>query len=81
MTIQIQVSLPDATVTTLDSLVASGVVPDRETVIERGARREIRRVQAERDTQLLLQMGDHDELASFIRQAHEALAKFDLDLS
>jgi len=81
MMIQIQVSLPDATVTTLDSLVASGVVPDRETVIERGAWREIRRVQAERDTQLLLQMGDHDELASFIRQAHEALAKFDLDLS
>jgi len=80
MMIHIEVSLPEASVTTLDSLVASGVVPNRETVIERGVRREIRRVQAERDAQLLLETGDHDELVSFIRQAHEAFAEFDLDL-
>lgn len=76
MTTQIAVRLPDDVVQELDSLVARGSAPSRASIIEQALRRELRRILAEQDLQILAQSGDDHAIADFTASA---LQRFTMD--
>ena len=76
MTTQIAVRLPDDVVQELDSLVARGSAPSRASIIEQALRRELRRILAEQDLQILAQSGDDQAIADFTASA---LRRFTMD--
>lgn len=76
MTTQIAVRLPDDVVQELDSLVARGSAPSRASIIEQALRRELRRILAEQDLQILAQSGDDQAIADFTASA---LQRFTMD--
>lgn len=62
MSTQIAVRLPDATVSELDALVASGAAPSRTALVTVAIQRELRRRAAEHDAELLGRHGARDDL-------------------
>ncbi len=62
MSTQIAVRLPDATVSELDALVASGAVPSRTALVTVAIQRELRRRAAENDAEILERHGAGDDL-------------------
>lgn len=62
MSTQIAVRLPDATVSELDALVASGAAPSRTALVTVAIQRELRRRAAEHDAKLLGRHGARDDL-------------------
>jgi Arc/MetJ-type ribon-helix-helix transcriptional regulator len=69
MSTQISVRLSDEAVRTLDALVAEGRARSRASVIDRALERELRRLVAERDLEILERTKDDpdpDDLAGFV---------------
>lgn len=66
MTVQIAVRLPDDMVKFLDGVVASGRAPSRAAVVASAVEREMRRVLAERDAEILQGEGADDDLDSLV---------------
>ncbi|MFT0849132.1 ribbon-helix-helix domain-containing protein [Actinomycetaceae bacterium L2_0104] len=66
MTTQIAVRLPDDMVDFLDGVVASGRAPSRAAVVASAIEREMRRVLAERDAEILQGEGAEDELDALV---------------
>lgn len=64
MTTQIAVRLSDEVVRQIDDLVAQGQASSRASIVERALRRELRRLLAERDLEILAQSGDDLDLAA-----------------
>ena len=62
VSIQIAVRLPDQMVAFLDSSVASGKAPSRAALVASALEREMRRLAAEQDAQILRTHGPVDEL-------------------
>ncbi len=62
MSIQIAVRLPDEMVEFLDRVVASGRAPSRAAVVTSAIEREMRRLLAERDVEILEHDGAADDL-------------------
>ena len=62
VSIQIAVRLPDQMVAFLDSSVASGKAPSRAALVASALEREMRRLAAEQDAQILRTHGPADEL-------------------
>ena len=62
MSTQIAVRLPDQMVAILDSTVASGRAPSRAALVASALEREMRRLIAEQDAQILQTQGPADEL-------------------
>ena len=62
MSTQIAVRLPDEMVAFLDSSVASGRAPSRAALVASALEREMRRLVAEHDAQILRKDGPADEL-------------------
>lgn len=67
MSTQIAVRLPDELVAFLDQTVASGRAPSRAAIVTSAVEREMRRLLAERDAQLLRQHGSTDDLDDLVR--------------
>jgi Arc/MetJ-type ribon-helix-helix transcriptional regulator len=66
MSTQIAVRLPDALVSYLDGLVASGAATSRAAVVVRALERELRRQAAERDARIYASgRGELDDLAAW----------------
>ncbi|WP_454049296.1 YlcI/YnfO family protein [Cellulomonas sp. Marseille-Q8402] len=66
MSTQIAVRLPDEMVRLVDSLVSSGQVRSRASLVERALAREIRRLEAERDVAILRGDVRDDDLDALI---------------
>lgn len=62
MSTQIAVRLPDALVAFLDQSVAAGAASSRAALVARAVEREMRRLRAEQDAELLQQTGAADDL-------------------
>ncbi len=62
MSTQIAIRLPDEMVGFLDSVVASGRAPSRAAVVTSAIEREMRRLLAERDVEILESSGAADDL-------------------
>ncbi len=62
MSTQIAVRLPDEMVKFLDSVVAAGRAPSRAAVVTSAIEREMRRLLAERDVEILESGGTVDDL-------------------
>lgn len=62
MSTQIAVRLPDALVAFLDQSVAAGAASSRAALVARAVEREMRRLRAEQDAELLQQSGAADDL-------------------
>jgi len=62
MSTQIAVRLPDAMVAFLDQRVADGKAPSRAALVASAVEREMRRLIAEQDAQVLRAQGAADEL-------------------
>lgn len=62
MTTQIAVRLPDEMVAFLDRSVATGKAPSRAALVASAVEREMRRLAAEQDAQILRAHGAADEL-------------------
>lgn len=67
MSTQIAVRLPDEMVAFLDRAVASGQAPSRAAVVASAVEREMRRLLAEQDAQVLRQQGSSDDLDDLVR--------------
>lgn len=67
MSTQIAVRLPDEMVAFLDRIVASGKAPSRAALVASAVEREMRRVLAEQDAQVLRREGPPDELDDLVR--------------
>ena len=66
MTTQIAVRLPDELVERLDMLVRDGA-GSRAAVVTTALERHFRRLQAERDAQILIEQGDYEDLAGLTK--------------
>lgn len=66
MSTQIAVRLPDPVVEFLDRAVADGLAPSRAALVTSALEREMRRVLAERDVELLRQSGEDDDLKGLV---------------
>lgn len=66
MSIQIAVRLPDEMVSFLDEVVAAGMAPSRAAVVSSAVEREMRRLLAERDAQVLRDKGTEDDLDALV---------------
>lgn len=66
MTTQITVRLPDEMVAFLDQSVASGKAASRAALVASAVEREMRRQAAERDAELLTQLGAADDLDELV---------------
>jgi Arc/MetJ-type ribon-helix-helix transcriptional regulator len=62
MSTQIAVRLPDEMVAFLDRTVATGKAPSRAALVASAVEREMRRLLAEQDAQILLAKGPSDDL-------------------
>jgi len=76
MSTQIAVRLPDEMVAFLDSSVASGRAPSRAALVASALEREMRRLVAEHDAQILREDGPADELDVLV---HWTAAQSELD--
>jgi len=63
---QIAVRLPDDMVSFLDRSVAEGVAPSRAALVASAVEREMRRLAAEQDAQILAAQGTADELDELV---------------
>jgi Arc/MetJ-type ribon-helix-helix transcriptional regulator len=63
---QIAVRLPDEMVSFLDRSVAEGVAPSRAALVASAVEREMRRLAAEQDAQILAAQGTADELDELV---------------
>lgn len=77
MTVQVAVRLPDELVDALDALVDSGSAESRSSVIVTAIRRELRRLQDERDIAILSRDAGAGEFDAMHRHAHSTLADLD----
>lgn len=66
MSTQIAVRLPDEMVAFLDRSVASGKAPSRAALVASAVEREMRRLAAEQDAQILRSQGAADELDDLV---------------
>lgn len=66
MSTQIAVRLPDEMVSFLDRSVAEGVAPSRAALVASAVEREMRRLAAEQDAQILAAQGTADELDELV---------------
>ena len=66
MSTQIAVRLPDEMVSFLDRSVAEGVAPSRAALVASAVEREMRRLAAEQDAQILRAQGTADELDELV---------------
>lgn len=66
MSTQIAVRLPDEMVAFLDRSVAAGVAASRAAVVMSALEREMRRIVAERDAELLRKLGASDDLDDLV---------------
>jgi len=66
MSTQIAVRLPEEMVAFLDRSVAAGVAPSRAAVVMSALEREMRRLVAEHDVELLRTAGPDDELDELV---------------
>jgi Arc/MetJ-type ribon-helix-helix transcriptional regulator len=67
MTTQIAVRLPDEMVAFLDRTVATGKAPSRAALVAAAVEREMRRLAAEQDAQVLRQRGAADDLDDLVQ--------------
>jgi Arc/MetJ-type ribon-helix-helix transcriptional regulator len=67
MSTQIAVRLPDQMVAFLDRAVATGKAPSRAAIIASAVEREMRRLAAEQDAQILLAQGAADDLDELVQ--------------
>lgn len=67
MTTQIAVRLPDDMVAFLDRAVADGLAPSRAAIVTSAVEREMRRLLAERDATILVEVGPEDDLDPLVR--------------
>ncbi len=74
MSTQIAVRLPDEMVAFLDRIVASGEAPSRAALVATALEREMRRLAAEHDAQLLRSMGAADDLDDLVQWSSTHLA-------
>ena len=63
---QIAVRLPDEMVSFLDRTVAQGVAPSRAALVASAVEREMRRLAAEQDAEILRAQGTADELDDLV---------------
>lgn len=77
MTTQIAVRLPDEMVAFLDAAVAEGQVASRATLVARALEREMRRMAAERDAEVLRQVGPEDDLDDLVAWTSARLTTID----
>lgn len=73
MTIQIAVRLPDPVVDFLDREVSAGRASSRAALVTSALEREMRRILAERDVEILQQAGAGDDLDGLVRWAVETV--------
>lgn len=66
MSVQIAVRLPDQMVAFLDAVVSEGRAPSRAAVVSSAIEREMRRLAAERDAQILRDRGSADDLDGLV---------------
>lgn len=66
MTTQIAVRLPDELVRFLDRSVADGVAPSRAALVTSAVEREMRRLIALRDVEILAELGAADDLDAVV---------------
>ena len=66
MSIQIAVRLPDEMVAFLDRAVATGKAPSRAALVASAVEREMRRLAAEQDAQILRTEGAADDLDELV---------------
>ena len=66
MSTQITVRLPDEMVAFLDRAVATGKAPSRAAIVASAVEREMRRLAAEQDAQILLAQGAADDLDELV---------------
>ncbi|MGO1593524.1 MAG: ribbon-helix-helix domain-containing protein [Ancrocorticia sp.] len=71
MSVQIAVRLPDHMVEALDAVVADGRAPSRAAVVTSAVERELRRMLAERDAEILHESGTGDDLDSVVQWTME----------
>jgi len=67
MSTQIAVRLPDEMVAFLDRAVATGKAPSRAAIVASAVEREMRRLAAEQDAQILLARGAADDLDELVQ--------------
>lgn len=67
MSTQIAIRLPDEMVAFLDRTVASGQAPSRAAVVASAVEREMRRLLAEQDADVLRRQGTTDDLDDLVR--------------
>jgi len=67
MSTQIAVRLPDEMVAFLDRAVATGKAPSRAAIVASAVEREMRRLAAEQDAQILLAQGAADDLDELVQ--------------
>lgn len=67
MSTQIAVRLPDEMVAFLDRTVESGLAPSRAAIVASAVEREMRRLLAEHDAELLRRHGPQDDLDDLVR--------------
>ena len=75
MTTQIAVRLPDRVVTELDALVADGRAESRTAVVTSAVERELRRLLAERDAEILRECGPQDDLDPLVSWTMQQLGE------
>jgi Arc/MetJ-type ribon-helix-helix transcriptional regulator len=66
---QIAVRLPDSMVIELDRAVSTGRASSRTAVVQAALARELRRIAAEHDAEILRQTGPADDLDDLVRWA------------
>ncbi|GEN80988.1 ribbon-helix-helix domain-containing protein [Actinotalea fermentans] len=76
MSTQIAVRLPDEMVAFLDEAVASGKAPSRAALVASAVEREMRRLLAEHDAEILSRRGAADDLDDLVRWT---AANFDVE--
>ena len=67
MSTQIAVRVSDEMVAFLDRVVATGKAPSRAAIVASAVEREMRRVAAEQDAQILLAQGAADDLDELVQ--------------
>lgn len=69
MSTQIAVRLPDEMVAFLDRSVSEGRAPSRAALVARALEREMRRLAAERDVEILHATGHDEDMEAFVAWA------------
>ena len=75
MTTQKAVRLPERVVTELDALVADGRAESRTAIVTSAVERELRRLLAERDAEILRERGPQDDLDPLVSWTMQRLGE------